>query len=57
MKAIKIFCLEKRRDRSGLITEYVVRSKNGETQVLDRTGVVKLLKDKKYNVVNLQLDK
>ena len=57
MEAIKLYCLQKRRNASGAVVEYVMGDKMGDTGCFDRKGVVELIKDKKYDVVNLQIDK
>lgn len=56
MSAIKVFCIEKHRNASGAIVEYVMGDNLGDTMTFDRKEVKKLLKDKKYDVVNLQID-
>ncbi len=56
MAKIEVYCIEKHRDRNGAITEYVMGDKLGDTMTFDRKGVIKLIKDKKYDVVNLQID-
>lgn len=57
MSAIKIYCLKKNRDRNGAIVEYLMSDERGDTGCFDRKGVIALIKDKKYDVVNLQIDK
>lgn len=57
MEAIKLYCLQKRRNASGAIVEYVMGDMKGDTGCFDRKGVIALIKDKKYDVVNLQLDR
>lgn len=57
METINIYCLEKHRNRSGLIIEYIMSDEHGDKGSFDRQGVKQLIKDKKYNVVNLQLDR
>lgn len=56
MSAIKVFCIEKHRNSSGAIVEYVMGDKLGDTMTFDRKEIKKLIKDKKYDVVNLQID-
>ena len=56
MSAIKVFCIEKHRNASGAIVEYVMGDKLGDTMTFDRKEIKKLIKDKKYDVVNLQID-
>lgn len=57
MEAIKLYCLQKRRNASGAIVEYVMGDMKGDIGCFDRKGVIALIKDKKYDVVNLQLDR
>lgn len=57
MAAIKLYCLKKNRNANGAIVEYVMGDELGDTGSFDRKGVIGLIKDKKYDVVNLQIDK
>lgn len=57
MVAIKLYCLEKHRDKNGAVIEYLMGDERGDTGCFDRKGVIALIKDKKYDVVNLQVDK
>ena len=57
MEKIKLYCIKKNRDAKGSVVEWVMSDELGDTGRFDRKGVVALLKDKKYDVVNLQLDK
>ena len=57
MAAIKLYCLEKHRDKNGAVIEYLMGVERGDTGCFDRKGVIALIKDKKYDVVNLQVDK
>ena len=57
MSAIKLYCLEKHRNANGAIVEYVMGDERGDTGCFDRKGVIALIKDKKYDVMNLQVDK
>lgn len=56
MEKTKLYCLEKIRNSRGNVVEYVMGDEHGDTGNFDRDGVIGLLKDKKYNVMNLQLD-
>ena len=57
MEAIKLYCIQKVRNPSGTIVEYIMSDELGDKGSFDRKGVVQLIRDRKYNVVNLQLDK
>lgn len=54
---MKVMCVEKNRNAVGAIVEYVLCDEYGNTCYLNRDGMVKILKDKDYDVLNLQLDK
>ena len=57
MAKVKEQCIEKTRDRAGNITQYVMKDENGKVDYLNRDQMLKMLKNKNYEVVNLQIDK
>lgn len=56
MVKVKVQCIEKTRDRAGNITQYVVKDENGKIDYLARDQMLKMLKNKNYEVINLQID-
>ena len=54
--AINVYCTEKIRDKAGRVTEYVMSDESGNVCNFTRKKMVELLKDKNYNVMNLQID-
>lgn len=57
MGALKLQCVQKIRDGQGNVVEYIISDGHSYTERLDRQGVKRLLKDKRYDVINLQIDK
>lgn len=57
MGALKLQCVQKIRDGQGNVIEYIISDGHSYTERLDRQGVKRLLKDKRYDVINLQIDK
>lgn len=57
MAKVKVQCIEKTRDRVGNITQYVIKDEYGKVDYLNRDQMLKMLKNKNYEVVNLQIDK
>ena len=53
---IKVYCINKVRNSRGVINEYVIRDQSGNACSLKRSDMAKMLKNKQYEVVNLQLD-
>ena len=49
-------CTYKVRDNSGVIKQYVFQDNYGNSECLSRQETIKALKDKSYNITNLQLD-
>ena len=56
MEAIKLYCIEKVRNSRGKITSYIMSDEKGDVGSFDKDGVIGLMRDKKYDVVNLQRD-
>lgn len=56
MVKVKVQCIEKTRDRAGNITQYVMKDENGKIDYLARDQMLKMLKNKNYEVINLQID-
>lgn len=54
---IRVYCIEKHHNKSGAITEYILGDEFGNTSVLTRKDMVATLRDRNYEVMNLQLDK
>lgn len=50
-------CIDKKRDAKGRIVGYVMCDPYGDKGCFDRAGVIQLMKDPKYEVINLQVDK
>lgn len=54
--AIKTYCKEKIRNWRGAITGYKLITEYGEEKVFNREETINLLKDSRYEIMNLQLD-
>ena len=55
MDKIKVYCVHKVRDGSGNIKKWIMGDMYGDKMDFNREEIKKLLKDKKYDVVNLQI--
>lgn len=55
-EAIKVYCTGKIRNNRGQVIEYKLININGNTAVFDKKHMAQLLRDGRYDVMNLQLD-
>lgn len=53
--AVNVYCIEKIRNGNAIV-EYVMSDESGNTCNFNRKKMLELLKDKSYNVMNLQID-
>lgn len=54
---VKIYCIDKFRNKRGAVVEYIMGDEFGNSNSFNRSEMVEVLKDSRYVVMNLQLDK
>lgn len=57
MEKIKLYCINKLHNNKGKVISYELGDEYGDTSIFDKAGVIGLIKDDRYDVTNLQLDK